>query len=550
MTAKAFAAPLKVFVSYAHGDEMHRQALANHLRALEREGLIVVWHDRYITGGREWAGAIDDALASADIVLLLISSDFVGSDYCHDVELKDAIRLHDAGQARVVPVILRSCDWTHLPFARFNALPPDGLPVVEAPFPDQRYSAVVEGLRSIVAELLPAAAAAAAQPAEAVPRPKAAVPRPAKWRTITIEFSLWGQKVGPVEVPLSALRGRYAALSAVAMLTVAAAAAYLFSLNRPMAQAREAMRMARYDWAVEQLKTIPDALAIWPGLAALRQSAALGASTYRQPQDWEQIGADLQRQRKARPEDHFLQVLHAESLLRRHDYEGASRLVDAALAADPAYAQAWFLRGLVAEQAKGDRNAALQSYRRAVEAAPSSPQYRGNLARTHLDLGHYDDALAEYAKTTQLPVAQVESALAWWAKGDFRRGADAQRVALVMLGNTEIMSSFYNRVFWDFVLSDGSGVRLPNTDDKRCYASLGEAASRRLDGQETVVFPPAACAEPPLEIAALVADDLCRFVDAAEPGLAASAAALRSALRRPERCAPASMAAEAAPGNR
>lgn len=275
------------------------------------------------------------------------------------------------------------------------------------------------------------------------------------------------------------------------------------------------------------MKTVPDALAIWPGLTALRQSAALGASTYRQPQDWEQIGADLQRQRKARPEDPFLQVLQAESLLRQGDYEGAGRHVDAALAADPAYAQAWFLRGLIAEQAQGDREAALQSYRRAVETAPSSPQYRGNLARTLLDLARYDAALAEYAKTTQLPLAQVESALAWWAKGDFRRAGDAQRAALAMLGNTEIISSFYNRLFWDFVLSDGSGVRLPNTGDKRCYASLGEAASRRLDGQESADFPPAACAEPPREIAALVADDLCRFVDAAQPGLAASAAAFR-----------------------
>lgn len=550
MTGKAFAAPLKVFVSYAHEDEAPRKALANHLRALEREGLIVVWHDRKITGGREWAGAIDDALASADIVLLLISADFLASDYCHDVELKEASRLHDTGQARVVPVILRSCDWTHSPFARFNALPPDGLPVVEAQFPDQRYSEVADGLRRVVAELLPAAAAGAASPAGATPGAGAAIARPAKRRTFKIEFSLWGLKLGPLEVPVPALRGWQATLTAMAVLVLAAAAAYLFYLSRPMAQAREAMRMARYDWAVEQLKTVPNALAMWPGLSALRQSATLGASTYRQPQDWEQISADLQRQRKARPEDPFLQGLQAESLLRQGDYEGASRHVDAALAADPAYAQGWFLRGLIAEQAQGDREAALQSYRRAVDAAPSSPQYRGNLARTQLDLGRYDDALAEYAKTTQLPLAQVESALAWWAKGDFRRAADAQRAALAMLGNTEVMNSFYNRVFWDFVLSDSSGVRLPNTDDKRCYASLGEAASRRLDGQESVVFPPAACAEPPREIAALVADDLCRFVDGAQPGPAAATAALRKALRMPERCAPAAMEAGAAPGNR
>src|SRR5215510_5403622 len=119
-------APLNVFISYAHADEVHRKTLAKHLSALEDEGLITIWHDRKITGGRVWAGAIDDALHSADIVLLLISADFLASDYCNDVELTEAIRCHDAAQMRVVPVILRSCDWEHSPFARFNALPPDG----------------------------------------------------------------------------------------------------------------------------------------------------------------------------------------------------------------------------------------------------------------------------------------------------------------------------------------------------------------------------------------------------------------------------------------
>ena len=117
-------APLKVFISYAHADEAHRKTLAKHLSALEDEGLIAVWHDRKITGGRAWAVAIDDALRSADIVLLLISPDFLDSDYCNDVELTEAIRRHDAAQTRVVPVILRSCDWEHSRFARFNALRP------------------------------------------------------------------------------------------------------------------------------------------------------------------------------------------------------------------------------------------------------------------------------------------------------------------------------------------------------------------------------------------------------------------------------------------
>src|SRR5688572_27259939 len=82
--------PLNVFISYAHEDEAHRETLARHLSALEDEGLIRLWHDRKITAGREWAGAIDGALVESQIVLLLISADFLASDYCNDKELTEA----------------------------------------------------------------------------------------------------------------------------------------------------------------------------------------------------------------------------------------------------------------------------------------------------------------------------------------------------------------------------------------------------------------------------------------------------------------------------
>ena len=219
------------FFSYAHADEAHRKTLAKHLSALEDEGLIAVWHDRKITGGREWAGAIDDALRSADIVLLLISADFLASDYCNDVELTEAIRRHDAAQARVVPVILRSCDWEHSRFARFNALPPDGVPVVEAEHPDQRFVAVARGLRAIVAELTSLDSATTTQnptrsdaspatsPAPGAEAPSAdagarhapsagdaAAPAP-KPRRLTIgKISLFGIELGgPFEIPLPQL---------------------------------------------------------------------------------------------------------------------------------------------------------------------------------------------------------------------------------------------------------------------------------------------------------------------------------------------------------
>ena len=75
--------PIAVFFSYAHRDEALRNKLADHLRLLERQGIITGWHDRRITGGTEWAGAIDDHLRTAQIILLLISSAFLASDYCY-----------------------------------------------------------------------------------------------------------------------------------------------------------------------------------------------------------------------------------------------------------------------------------------------------------------------------------------------------------------------------------------------------------------------------------------------------------------------------------
>src|SRR5215470_4280367 len=99
--------PITVFFSYAHRDEALRNKLAEHLRLLERQDIITGWHDRRITGGTEWAGAIDDYLRTAQIILLLIRPAFLASDYCYDVELRHAMARHAAGEARVVPIILR-----------------------------------------------------------------------------------------------------------------------------------------------------------------------------------------------------------------------------------------------------------------------------------------------------------------------------------------------------------------------------------------------------------------------------------------------------------
>lgn len=143
---------IKVFFSYSHRDEQLRDELAKHLSAMRRQDVIAEWHDRKITAGDEWAGEIDENLDSADIILLLISADFLASDYCYDVELKQAMERHDAGDARVIPVILRPVDWRGEAFGKLQALPRDAKAITLWPDRDEAFVDVARGLRVAVEE--------------------------------------------------------------------------------------------------------------------------------------------------------------------------------------------------------------------------------------------------------------------------------------------------------------------------------------------------------------------------------------------------------------
>jgi hypothetical protein len=117
------AKPISLFYSYSHKDEDLRLKLETHLAALRRGGLIAEWHDRKLEPGDAWKDEIDRHLTSADIVLLLVSSDFIASDYCWGEEMTKALARHARGEARVIPVILRACRWQSTPLARLQAVP-------------------------------------------------------------------------------------------------------------------------------------------------------------------------------------------------------------------------------------------------------------------------------------------------------------------------------------------------------------------------------------------------------------------------------------------
>ena len=144
------AGPICLFYSYSHDDESLRDELAKHLSALKRQGLIAGWHDRMIGAGEEWKGAIDRNLEQAQIILLLVSSSFLASDYCWDVETKRAVERHDQGGAMVIPIIVRPCDWHGSPFAKLQSLPKDGKAVTSWSNRDEAWTDIAKGIRRAV----------------------------------------------------------------------------------------------------------------------------------------------------------------------------------------------------------------------------------------------------------------------------------------------------------------------------------------------------------------------------------------------------------------
>lgn len=161
--------PVDLFYSYAHEDEELRNELAGHLKIMERRGVIRSWHDRDIMPGQAWDTAIDRALTTADLVLLLISSDFINSDYIWSVELETALRRHAKGETTVIPVLIRACDFEDAPFANVQGLPTDLRPVTSWANRDEAWTDVAKGIRRAAMAIREKSARTGAAPA--IPTP-------------------------------------------------------------------------------------------------------------------------------------------------------------------------------------------------------------------------------------------------------------------------------------------------------------------------------------------------------------------------------------------
>lgn len=153
-------APVEVFCSYAHRDNKLRDQLYTHLSILRHQGLITLWSDQVIEAGTDWQSVINSRINSASIILLLLSADYLASDYCYGIEMQRALQRHQEGQAFVIPILLRPLDWKYAPFAHLRILPSNAKPIVNWKNRDRAFVEVVAGIRQAIEEFTQRKAAA------------------------------------------------------------------------------------------------------------------------------------------------------------------------------------------------------------------------------------------------------------------------------------------------------------------------------------------------------------------------------------------------------
>jgi predicted ATPase len=153
-TREASAPSLEIFCVYAQSDvSLLFQELEVHLSLLRRQGLVSLWHERLVAPGTDWKQAIDSHLEQASLILLLVSPAFLASDYCYEVELQRALQRQQAHLARVIPILLRPCEWNQTPLATLQCLPQDGKPMSMRRKRDAAWKSIAEDIRQAVEEL-------------------------------------------------------------------------------------------------------------------------------------------------------------------------------------------------------------------------------------------------------------------------------------------------------------------------------------------------------------------------------------------------------------
>jgi TIR domain len=155
--------PIEIFFSYSHKDRALMDVVRRQLIVFEREGLITKFYDGEILPGQELESVISERLQRAKTILLFVSPHFIESKYCYNKEMLEALKRHERGKAKVIPIILRPCLWKNAPFGKLLALPEDSRPITKWRNRDEAALSVAEGIKKVVRELVGGAKTPAAR---------------------------------------------------------------------------------------------------------------------------------------------------------------------------------------------------------------------------------------------------------------------------------------------------------------------------------------------------------------------------------------------------
>lgn len=145
------ATPVRIFCGYAHEDKPLFNQLNKHLAVPRSQEAIALWHYGEIPPGAEWESAIAHHLDQADIILLLISSSFMHSEYCRGTEMRRAIERHKTGEVHVIPVLLRpTSNWKATALGNLQALPTHAKPVTTWHNRDEAFANIAEGITKVI----------------------------------------------------------------------------------------------------------------------------------------------------------------------------------------------------------------------------------------------------------------------------------------------------------------------------------------------------------------------------------------------------------------
>jgi tetratricopeptide (TPR) repeat protein len=455
--------PVRVFYSYAHADEVLRNELARHLRLLQRQGIITSWHDRNITAGSPWKDMIDQHLEDAQVILLLISPDFLASDYCYDIEMRRALERHAKDEARVIPIHLCPVDWQGAAFAALQALPTDARPVTTWANRDEAFKNIAEGIRKAALAMRPPAANIA------VVRTDAA----------TSTRVTWPQWIG------------------VGLLCLAVAGGVLgwYTYKREsgriapfLEQGQRLLATGQYSSAKKVYK---QALAQSWFAQSTAQLGLEKASVYEAEDGTFQrdtIKQRIQRIQQHRPHDPHAYLFLGDLQASQDAYREAQLLYKKAIAADPTLAHGYYSLGVILDKLEQPEEA-LEMYKEAVKHADWYPLYANNLAGQYCRKKSFRlDAIKLYQKTLAMDgeflLPYFDIAACYRALGQLDQAVRYQQKGVALLDTPTIAAQEKNKQAWYLSLGD-ERLHLDTLPRKQCYASRSLAAMlRALDRPE------------------------------------------------------------------